>query len=220
MTDLLLASGANVNLQGGFFGSALLAAIAQGHDVLSQRLLNQTGDQARRDAHGRSPLLQACLYGHVHIAERLSNNPLELTALDYQECNCLHLAAASGSAEMVSWVLKHSIDPNATDIDGWTPLHWAAKRVQLQSARLLIGAGATSKVEKIQGWEPVTVALYHHEQDRSTFDKAEIIHTFDVAGIEIGKTALQPRGRHHDPEGSKTICNACHMVSFANWKLW
>ena len=218
IVELLLHNGANVNARGGRYGHALAAASFEGNMEVVELLLDRDADIHLRDTLGRDTLLYACAGGHREVAERLLGLRGDLSTTDLQSRNCLHHAASKGSTELITWLLKQGFDSNSTDRDGWTPLHWAAKNGSVQSIGVLKDAGPVLRLEYIKGLTPVSVALYHHNQDAANLAKtiAASISYLNSSCLEVCPPDSNPGFDVGFPYGD-IECSGCFMVS-QRWK--
>jgi ankyrin repeat protein len=70
---LLLEKGADVNAQGGGYGTAMQAASARGHDQIVQRLLEGGADVNAQGGYWGTALQAASIYGHDQIVQLLKS---------------------------------------------------------------------------------------------------------------------------------------------------
>ena len=94
---MLLDKGADVNAQGGTYGSALQAASFGGHHKVVRLLLNHHALVNQKDIQGRTPFRLASAGGRMKVVEILSSFGSDPTAIDTQGRNCLHHAASKFS---------------------------------------------------------------------------------------------------------------------------
>ena len=128
-TELLVASGAEVNMQcGPDLETPMHVCCARGNAVVAKVLVNAHADHGACDAHGRSPLLVACM-------------------ADQPECASLLLAAGANLEQ-----------PMAGGNPGATPLYAAAYSGSVSCVSLLCEAGARVNARTVNGASPMLAA--------------------------------------------------------------
>jgi ankyrin repeat protein len=136
---MLLDRGADVNAQGGRYGSALQAASSEGHDKIVQLLLDKGADvnvnamflALRENLTTIVPLLLP------YLAEDMV---FEKDA-EYGK-TLLHWAAELGYRDLTTRCLDLGAEVDATDKYGKTALHYAADNGHLEIVQILIQADA------------------------------------------------------------------------------
>ena len=93
---LLLEKGADVNAQGGVYGSALQAALSGGHDQIVQRLLEKGADVNAQGGYYGSTLQAASYQGHDQIVQRLLEKGADVNAQGGEYGNALYAASYQG----------------------------------------------------------------------------------------------------------------------------
>jgi ankyrin repeat protein len=102
---MLLERGADVNIVGGEYGTALRAALAEGHEDIARLLLE----------YGADPFVQ------VHGRHSSASAKILIEEFD----SALAVAAASGKSSIIQLLLDHGLDMNA-DGDGCASALWKA----------------------------------------------------------------------------------------------
>jgi hypothetical protein len=123
---MLLTAGADVNAQGGEYGSPLLAAIHVGYVDAVQLLLHAGANSLLADELGRTPLHTAASKNMLHLLRRF---PQLASALN----NCsdflqtpLHLAVCHGHISFAIALLNSGADPSLPDGYGRHIMDWAS----------------------------------------------------------------------------------------------
>jgi hypothetical protein len=109
---VLLKYGADVNAQGGYFGSALQAASAGGHDRVVQRLLENGADVNTQGGHYGRALQAASDWGHDRVVQRLLENGADVNAQGWPYGTALQAASAGGHDRVVQRLLENGADVN------------------------------------------------------------------------------------------------------------
>jgi ankyrin repeat protein len=143
----LLSQGVDVNVRGGSYRYALIAAASEGHTAIAQILL-QRGDKAARDEHGMTALHWAAREGHIEMLRLLLEEGLDVTTKDQNGMTALHMAASSGVGEalIVPILNANGVDVDSIDKNGRTALHLAAEDGHHVMVQLLLNAGACMTV--------------------------------------------------------------------------
>ncbi|THW54470.1 hypothetical protein D6D19_10716, partial [Aureobasidium pullulans] len=123
--------GADVNAQGGEYGSALQAASVKGHDKTVQILLDRGADVNAQGGEYGSALQAASVKGHDKILDHraLTNRCLDLgakvDATDKYGETALHYAAEAGHLDIVEILIQANADRTVLDSHGRTALDCA-----------------------------------------------------------------------------------------------
>ena len=114
LTRILLDKGADVNAQGGHYGSALQAASAEGHKDIVTLLLDKGADVHTQGGHCSNALCAASAEGHKDIVTLLLNKGADVNARcrDYYG-NALQAALAKGHKDIATLLLDKGADVNA-----------------------------------------------------------------------------------------------------------
>ncbi|OWT42403.1 nacht and ankyrin domain protein [Pochonia chlamydosporia 170] len=158
----LLSRGANVNAQGGSYGTALHAASHRGHETVVKLLLDRGADVEAKDyEYGWTPLSRAAEKGHEVVVKLLLDRGADVEAKDYAYGQTpLSRAAEKGHEAVVKLLLDRGADVEAKDYDyGQTPLSWAAKNGHEVVVKLLLDKGADVEAKDCEyGWPPLSLA--------------------------------------------------------------
>ncbi|KAJ7879081.1 ankyrin repeat-containing domain protein [Mycena olivaceomarginata] len=138
----LLASGGNVNEEGGASGTALRAASQHGRPEIARLLLgNSAHVNAQGGPEGRA-LHDAIYAGHIETVRLLVENGADVNAQDRLRGSALHSASRRGQTEMVHLLLESGADVNARDTYNGTALHEASSNEHTEIMHLLLRNGA------------------------------------------------------------------------------
>jgi ankyrin repeat protein len=97
--DCLLSKGADVNAQGGYFGTALQVASLQGHEKVVKMLLDKAADVNAQSGYFGTALHAASLAGHEKLVELLLDKGAHVNAQDGESGTPLYAASASALSE-------------------------------------------------------------------------------------------------------------------------
>lgn len=130
LTELLLASGCDVNARDCHDGSTALSIAVT------------------------APWYRSC-----PIVLRLLEAGAHANARDRQRCTPLMLAAGrEGTAAIIQQLLRHGADVDTVNHVGWTPLMVAVDRRDLRNTRLLLASGADARARDGCGWSTLMLA--------------------------------------------------------------
>ncbi|KAK0630394.1 hypothetical protein B0T17DRAFT_636418 [Bombardia bombarda] len=131
----------DINVKGGHYGSALLAALQRGHKRTLQLLLERGANTEIKDKQGRTALLISIDAKSVETVLMFLNHGARTDAIDSQERTPLLFAAEKGEIDIVKLLLSPSYvgdTINTKDKQGRTPLLAAMERGHDDISRLLI----------------------------------------------------------------------------------
>jgi ankyrin repeat protein len=128
IAELLLAKGADINLDCGYNGTALFTAIRSGKEEMVEFLINAGADVHAGDGSGATLLAMAAMRGQRRTVELLMAKAVGINAVDTDGGTALHALAYHGDPNFVEWFLGLGAGVNAKDKDGHTPLYSAASR--------------------------------------------------------------------------------------------
>jgi ankyrin repeat protein len=138
IVQLLLNKGADVNLQGGNYDTALQAASAKGHYEIVQLLLNKGAEVNLQGGYYDTALQAASAKGHYEIVQLLLNKGADVN-LHGGECNtALQAASAKGHYEIVQLLLNKGADVNLHGGECNTALQAASGSGHYEIVQLLL----------------------------------------------------------------------------------
>jgi len=207
---ILLAAGADVNEATEEDGSALVVAMASGHDEMSLYLLEQGADPNAADAYGVTPLHYALNKGLTTIAgaKRSSTDRFGWTRPNMLELvKALLAKGADPNARIAKDFPPYDYAPiarsNGNDhaqmkLVGVTPIVLAAASGDVTSMRILAERGANPRMTTPEGVSPLLVAAglgieRGMQDEKSALETAQLAVQLggDVnASKEDGRTAL------------------------------
>jgi hypothetical protein len=127
----LLGWGIDIDIEGGRFKFALIAAASQGHEAVVRLLLEHGADIGAKGDDGRTALHEAAENGHEAVVWMLLEQGADVDAKSDDGRTALHEAAENGHEAVVRMLLEQGADVNAMNYYGWnggTVLHEAASQ--------------------------------------------------------------------------------------------
>ena len=167
---LLIAKGAEINVQGGLFNVSALFLAASVGDVETMRLLLTKGaDPHATTAGGANALNAASTTGEIEAGRLLLARKADVNAVNTlagqqrngptnrQKVTALHNAAATGAVEIVRDLIKAGAGVNARDSRSLTPLFFAlaSETPSLAMVETLLAAGADVNARDNTGETPL-----------------------------------------------------------------
>lgn len=164
ITDLLIKSGADVNLQDNEFQRAPLSyAAISGNCDIARKLL-KAGAKADNDAFNAwTPLHEAAMQGWAEMIILLLSSGADISMDDETGKTALHYAAMYGRQAAVNVLLDKGAKIEARDNDRKTPLHLAALFGDKETVSLLLKRGSRVDGADSAGHSP---AYYAKENGR------------------------------------------------------
>lgn len=213
MAELLISSGADIELITNTGWTPLFMAVANGQARMMNALLERGAQKNGTDNEGRSLLHIAAMNGVLSLFGPLVLQTLDINGLDKQEKTPLHLAAEGrfkAHIQTAEILLACGASLHAQDASGNTPLHVAAKRGNGDMVEVLLAYGADLKKVDKEGETAFHYANYHLQEILSSYatgkttslhwainrDKKElfnllIAHGADVMAVDnFGRTPL------------------------------
>jgi ankyrin repeat protein len=139
----LLKSGEDVNAHGGYYGTALKASLAGGHEATMRLLLENEADvNAQGGFHHLNALQEASVGGHETIVRLLLENGADVNAHGGFFGPALHSASARGHDAIARLLLENGANVNAQGKLYGTALQAASTKGNEEIARLLLENGA------------------------------------------------------------------------------
>lgn len=145
--DILAEKNVDLNVQAGYYGTALQAASARGHSQMVELLPRKGADANVQGGRYGTALLAACAEGHKLIVQMLLCKNAEVNLRDYRDRTPLSIATQKGNTAIVKLLLKKAAEVDCGDLYGCTPLSWAAIYGHSDIVRLLLQNEKPAKVD-------------------------------------------------------------------------
>ena len=228
---ILLESGADINAPHSEHGSALIIAIASGHEVMARYLVEQGADVNVKDGWGVTPLHYA-----LHKGVLILNNfkPSDTHRFGWERSNM---------PALVKLLLDHGADPNAkiehsyayhsnlflgrsgeepaqADPVGATPLLLAAASGDVESMRILVESGGADKNAKTIGGATLFMLAAGVGAERGARTQKDALEAARLAlamgggDINARLTEIAADGPGKGKEDGRT---ALHAAAYLGW---
>jgi ankyrin repeat protein len=202
-----------VNANGGYYVSPLVAALAKEHFDVAQLLYQHGAYVDVQGFCGRTPLFSAPILGHCEIVEWLLSHGADPTPRgDHQLWTPLHMAACYGQVEISRMLLQHKADQNAVGYEDRTPLHLASRDGHIDVIRLLLEHGVDVNAQDKKRSTPLhLVSGKEYIKEASRGDRLEgarllLEHGADLdAEDDNGRTPLQVASEQRHDEITKLL---------------
>ncbi|KFZ15421.1 hypothetical protein V502_05625 [Pseudogymnoascus sp. VKM F-4520 (FW-2644)] len=136
-----------VNALGGFYGNALQAASAGGHEQVVKLLLDKSADVNAQGGFYGNALQAASDEGHKQVVKLLLDKSADVNAQGRFYSNALQAASAEGHEQVVKLLLDKGADVNAQGRYFSTAIYIASYRGHEQIMKLLLNRGADVNVQ-------------------------------------------------------------------------
>jgi ankyrin repeat protein len=164
----VLDAGANVNAQGGFYNTAIIAAMSNEHFDVVKLLIDHGADLNLESSEG-STLFTAASKGDIKMVSMLLGAGHDINHIGMADGTPLYGASEAGSIPAVQLLLRHGSDANIGGKgDYGYPLCAAAYGGHTQVCRILLRAGANANLHG--GYNDITALECAIEsRDMATF---------------------------------------------------
>ncbi|KAH8834341.1 ankyrin repeat-containing domain protein [Flagelloscypha sp. PMI_526] len=151
MIQFLVEHGADVNAVGGWYGSALLAAMVEGN-LQSVECLVQAGADVTV-AGGLDGMLNfpRAWSKSLEIVQFIVNSGVDVNAVVGDYGTPLQGAAEGGNLEIIQFLVQNGADVNAPEGEHGTALRAAANQGSLEAVKFLVQAGAEVNAVGVDG---------------------------------------------------------------------
>jgi ankyrin repeat protein len=144
---LLLERGAEVNAQGGHYGSALQAASYSGHDHIVQLLVERGAKVNAQGGRYGNALQAASVNGHDKVVQLLLESGAEVNAQGGDFGNALQAASFDGHDKITQLLVEKGAEVNALGGEFGNALQAASYSGHDQIVQLLVEKGAKVNVQ-------------------------------------------------------------------------
>jgi ankyrin repeat protein len=177
IVNLLLQSGANVNIAANNGSTPLHAASLNSYVTLVQLLLKRGAKINAAASHGITPLHSACWNGHDEVVEELIRCEANLNVLANDGCTSLYVASRNNHNRVVKLLLDAGADKNIAQEDGVTPLLIASQKGHKKNVEMLLKFKADVNIASASGETALYVACQNGH--------AEVAQNLIEAGADI-----------------------------------
>ncbi|KAL3422946.1 Ankyrin repeat domain-containing protein 50-like protein 3 [Phlyctema vagabunda] len=147
IVGLLLDHQADINIQGGEYGTALQAASAEGHKDIVQLLLDHQADINIQGGEYGTALQAASARGYKDIVQLLLDHQADINIQGGEYGTALQEASAEGHKDIVQLLLDHQADINIQGGEYGTALQAASTRGHKDIVQLLLDHQADINIE-------------------------------------------------------------------------
>ncbi|KAL8946321.1 MAG: hypothetical protein Q9222_007261, partial [Ikaeria aurantiellina] len=144
---------------------ALAEAALQGHQAVSDLLIEEGCPLESADAEGDTALHHACRNGHLAIAKSLILRGAPINTPGSQGRSALHLAMEAPFQNLVMLLIQHKANVNARDAAFRTPLHVGASQGNVAMCSHLLNEGAQLDSREAQSKTPLQLACEGNHYD-------------------------------------------------------
>ena len=150
---------AELDVVGGFYGSALQAACYRGHLQVVKFLCNRGADVNIRGGEYETAINAAACMGHEMIVQHLLDMGADISVTDSFERTPIYWASREGHLDAVKLLLENKADITRANTGGFTPLNVATDFGHFEVVKYLIEKGrADITVANAGGWTPLNSA--------------------------------------------------------------
>jgi len=157
--DLLIQSGANVNLANENGATPLWLAATMASSRMTEKLLGSGANPNAALVSGETALMAAASTGNIDVVMALVSHGADVNAREIRGSQtALMWATAEKRSEVARYLIEHGADVKNKSKAGLTPFLFAAQQGDLDSARLLAAAGADISAPGPDGRSPLLIA--------------------------------------------------------------
>ena len=158
MEFMLKKGTAQLNAQGGQYGTPLQAACLKGHQLAVDTLIQWGADPNVQGGQSGVPLNAAIARGYADIVKSLIKVGADLELRDSRGRTPLYIAAVNGYPAIADFLLEAGAKLKTEYEDEWAPLIAAANNCHIEVVKLLLDRGADPMESNIHGWTPMHAA--------------------------------------------------------------
>ena len=171
--------GADVEAQGEYGNTSLMAAVERGHENVVDILMAQKADVNKRNNDGATALHFAVKNGQTSITNKLVAGGADVNVTDHLGNIPLRIAVQKSHEEIVKVLIDKGADVNIQNRVGRTSLMIAAEKGDIKITKALINNGADVNVSTYQG-----MTAFHFA---SKFGHTNIVDALIGAGAQINQ---------------------------------
>ena len=167
MTDLLIASGANVKAVTRYNITPLSLACSNGNAKIIERLPHRAGADANDiSEEGQTALMTASLNGNVDAIKMLLVHGAKVNATEpFKGQSALMWAAGENNASAIPLLVEFGGDVKAKSKAGYTPLLFAVLNNHIEAAKALLAHGANIEDQAPDGTTALNMAAVNAYYD-------------------------------------------------------
>ncbi len=145
VVDLLLKSGADVELKNERGWTALMWAVAEGNLIIADKLVTAGAKVDAQNKFGWTALILSAFNGHAEIAKKLLEAGAKVDIKQKDGETALHIACGRGNTQVAEALLNAGAKVEIQDKDGLTPIFYAARYGKTELVELLLKTGISTE---------------------------------------------------------------------------
>ncbi|KAF8526884.1 ankyrin repeat-containing domain protein, partial [Hysterangium stoloniferum] len=161
----LLERKADINIQRGHYGSAVIAAAYQGHMDIVQLLVENGADMITQAGDFKTPLIAAAHKGHVDVVQFLLSIGVDVNTNTGEFGTALIAAALEGHVDVIKLLVAKGADVNADVHNHGTALIAATHEGHIDVIQLLFNTGADVNVQTKEFGTALMIAAHEGHID-------------------------------------------------------
>ena len=193
--EVLIRSGASVNVADGCGNTALILAAHGGWDDCVLRLVRAGADLNRRNRYGHTALMKAVKNSHEQCVKLIIKAGADVNIADVYGYTALIKAAQNcnnNSEQMIHQLIQAGADLNAVNICGDTALFVALGKANYKCVKALIAEGADVSKTKENGTTALMVAVGGPDKlldkDGQQTSKLKCVQLLLTVGASVNRT--------------------------------
>jgi len=164
VVEVLLAAGADANIQSNVGETALHIAARCGYSSVVRILLKASADVHLKDNDGYTALHAAASRGHHEVIKILLEARADAGMQDDEGQTALHTAASHSHENVVKTLFYANADLNVRDSSGRTPLHLAASHGHNTVIGIFLAAGADWSISDSAGKTALSAGVWNGDK--------------------------------------------------------
>ncbi len=166
VVQLLIYSGASVNVKSNSDWTALHEAAKIGDDDIASLLISHGADtNAANDSYMYTPLHIAAHYGNLNVFKLLVSNGADTNLSCNDGGKAIHIAADGDKINIIDYLLKQGYNADEKGKKGNSPLHSAVGKNNQETVNFLISNGADINFQNDFGITPLHYAAFFNQPD-------------------------------------------------------